>query len=248
MNICIQIEDYISPFASQLPKVETEDLIYVEKYESDSYDHWMFGSDSNSLIGKVNSHTLTVQNGATVQPSYGDNYVDLSVKGGNALISQLLDSSVTGFTLSGLVKPRTSELSTLMGVLGASSTSDGFGLFTVGEKLYATIRPQVSSWDVGIVLDPAMPVFTSISINKTAGTAVFCAYQDGMFYSKETGNLSYVNSNLPLSIGNNRYASSVNSTTQHFESIIHTKALTVSQIQALAQRMKVRQEHRGVIF
>ena len=40
MNLCFQVEGYVSPFANQLPKVQTEDLIYIEKFEEDAYGHW----------------------------------------------------------------------------------------------------------------------------------------------------------------------------------------------------------------
>ncbi|MEN8389781.1 hypothetical protein ABFP25_01190 [Acinetobacter indicus] len=249
-NLCFQVEGYVSPFAKQLPKIQTEDLIYIEKFEEDVYGHWLFGNNVGTLIDKVNSRSLIVQPGASVQPTYSDEYVSLSIKDGNALVSDLLDSAVSQFTMSGLFMPNSTNLSTIMGNLAAASgeTATGFGIFTSAGKLYATIRTQVSSWDVGIALDPVKPVFASISINKTTGIVNFVAQQAGIFYEKTTPNLNYLNAGVPFSFGNNRFPSSFTNTNKMYEGIIHDKALSIDEIKMVANRMKIRQEQRGIIF
>lgn len=252
-NLCFQVEGYVSPFAKQLPKIQTEDLIYIEKFEEDVYGHWLFGNNVGTLIDKVNSRSLIVQPGASVQPTYSDEYVSLSIKNGNALVSDLLDSAVSQFTMSGLFMPNSTNLSMIMGNLAAGSgeTATGFGIFTSAGKLYATIRTQVSSWDVGLALDPAKPVFASLSINKTTGVANFVAQQNGVFYEKTTDGtnfLNYLNAGVAFSFGNNRYPSSFTTRNKMYEGIIHDKALSIDEIKMVANRMKIRQEHHGISF
>ena len=249
-NLCIQVEDYVSPFAGQLPVIQTEDLIYIEKYETDAHGHWVFGGDSSSLIDKVNSSLLAVQAGATIQPAHFDNYLALSNIPGNALVSSIVDSAVSQFTMSGLFMPNSTNLSTIMGNLAGASgeTATGFGIFTSAGKLYATIRTQVSSWDVGLALDPVKPVFASLSINKTTGIVNFVAQQAGIFYEKTTTNLNYLNAGVPFSFGNNRFPSSFTNTNKMYEGIIHDKALSIDEMKMVANRMKIRQEQRGIVF
>lgn len=250
MNLCIEVEDYVSPFAGSLPTVSTEDLICIERFEADSYGHWLFGRNSTSLVDKVNGRALSIQAGALVQPVYSENNVQLSIKAGNALVSDLLDSSVTQFTMSGLFMPGSTDLSTIMGNLAAfgGETATGFGIFTSAGKLYATIRTQVSSWDVGLALDPLKPVFASLSINKTTGIVNFVAQQAGIFYEKTTGNLNYLNAGVPLSFGNNRYPSALTNNQKMYEGILHNRALSIGEMKSLANRVKIRQEQRGMTY
>lgn len=249
-NLCIQIEGYVSPFADQLPKVQTEDLIYIEKFEEDAYGHWLFEKDSSSLIDRVNSRSLTLQVGATVLPEYATNYVRLGAAMGNSLQSELLDSAVTGFTMSALVLPEDVSLRVLFGCLGSNDFPTGGGVFTSASKVYLTARTGVSSLDAGLALDMSKPVFVSFSINKTTGTSNLVAMQNGIIVEK-TLNGAYVASGAALSVGNNRYTTSAtyNSLRNKFyEAIIHDKALSLSEMKAIANRAKVRHANRGLTF
>lgn len=247
MNLTIQVENYVSPFATTLPKITTEDLIYIEKFEVDAYGHWLFGTDNSSLVDKVNGRSLTLQAGATVQPAYGTGYVQLTNDDGSSLQSQLLDSAVTQFTMSCVAMPENTGLSVLIGTLGSSADANGAGLFTSANKVYATVRGGVSSLDSGLALDMAKPVFVSLSVNKTTNVVNFVVQQNGVAYQK-TGATTYVDAASPISIGNSRYLSSAIYKSKFYEAIIHDKALSLNEMLLVANRAKIRQEKRGIIF
>lgn len=249
-NLCIQVEDYVSPFAGRLPSVQTEDLIYIEKYEEDSYGHWVFEKNSASLIDRVNSRSLTLQAGATVQPEYATNYLQLGAAMGNSLQSGLFDNTVTGFTMSALVQPEDTSLMILFGCLGGLDFPTGGGGFTSVSKVYLTIRTGVSSLDSGLALDMTKPVFISFSINKTTGTSNLVAMQNGIVVEK-TRNGVYVASAAALSVGNSRYTTSASYAplrNKFYEAIIHDRALSLSEMKAVASRAKTRQANRGIAF
>ncbi|MEN8390203.1 hypothetical protein ABFP25_03415 [Acinetobacter indicus] len=249
-NLCFQIDGYVSPFADQLPKVQTEDLIYIEKFEEDAYGHWLFGGTSTSLVDKVNGRTLTLQAGATVQPIYADNYVRLGAAKGQSLQSGLMDSAVDGYTISGVVQPETSDLMVLLGTLGASTEPQGAGIFTSAGKVFATGRTGVSSLDPGLALDTSKPVFVSVSVNKTSGVVNIVAMQNGVTFEK-TSTGAQVDSGTALSVGNSRYTTSATYNTlknKYYEAIIHNRALSISEMKAMANRAKIRQAKRGNAF
>jgi len=249
-NLCIQVENYVSPFSGRLPTVQTEDLIYIDRYEEDSYGHWVFGGDTGSLMDKVNLRTLSVQPGATVQPSFTANYVSLGAAKGQSLQAAINDNSYDAYTISAVVMPADTSLMNLFGTLGATDSPQGAGVFTSAGVAYVTGRTTVSSLNAGIALIPNQPVFLSFSVNLTTGVINLVALQNDVIYEK-TATGTQTPSSTPLSIGNSRYTTSAayNSLKNKFyEAIIHTKALTLNEMKAVAMRAKVRQEHRGVSF
>jgi|GEM_PF-4421017 len=248
-NLCIQVEDYVSPFAGQLPVVQTEDLIYIEKYEEDAFGHWAFGVNADSLKDKVNNRMLTVQAGSTVLPVYTENTINVSAAKGNALQSTLLDN--TAFTMAAVVKPDTTALTIIMGTLGGNDILSGLGLFVGSDgKIYLTARGGVSSVFMNFTIDNTKPAFLSLSFNPAAQQYAFVALQNDVMYEK-TGISALTPSNLPLGFGNVQYTTSTafNSIKQKFyEGILYNKALTAAELKNVAMRAKVRQEHHGVIF
>lgn len=249
-NLCFQIDGYVSPFADQLPKVQTEDLIYTEKFEEDAYGHWLFGGTSTSLVDKVNGRTLTLQAGATVQPIYADNYVRLGAAKGQSLQSGLLDSAVNGYTISGIVQPETNDLMVLLGALGANTEPQGAGIFTSANKVYATARTGVSSLESGLLLDISKPVFVSMSVDKASGVVNIVAMQNGVIFEK-TSTGAQVDLGTALSVGNSRYTTTATYNTlknKYYEAIIHNKALSIAEMKAMADRAKIRQTKRGNAF
>lgn len=258
-NLCIQVEGYVSPFAGQLPTVQTEDLIYVERYEADAYGHWLFGTDSSSLVDKVNARSLTVQAGATVQPTFSSNHVELANKNGNALISDLVDAALTDITAIFVVKTSTAGLHVIGGNLPASSstTASGSGVFVNANKSYINSKPAVANGTGSIsnatsnqVIDQVNNFLVAMSINKTTKECLIYTLQNGVessFSSAFSG--TYETSPNHISVGNGYYtASSAGPTTSFAEAIIYNKALSLAEIKAVAGRAKVRQEHRGVTF
>lgn len=249
INLLFQADDFVS--SRNLPLVQNiQDVIYVERYEEDAYGHWLFGGDSSSLVDKVNGRSLSVQAGATVQPIYEDNHVRLGAAKGQSLQSGLLDSAVTGYTISGLVQPEASDLMVLLGTLGAAAEPQGAGIFTSAGKVFATGRTGVSSLESGLLLNMSKPVFVSMSVNKTSGVVNIVAMQNGVTFEK-TSTGAQVDSGTALSVGNSRYTTTAAYNTlknKYYEAIIHDKALTLAEMKGLASRLKTRQEERGVTF
>ena len=247
-NLTIQINDYVSPFAKDLPKVASiNDLINAEKYETGAWGHWIFADNSTSLADKVNNRNLTLQSGATVQPTYSADYISLATKSGNALLTGLNDS-LSAFTQIVVVQPQSTELTVLLGNLGTISNQQGIGIFTSSSKVYLTSRTAVSSWDVGLNLDMAKPVLIGYSLDKTASTINFIAMQNDIMYTKTSPSGTFVAANTELAVGNSRYTSSSTNYIKYYESIAYNKALTLSELQAVATRSKTRLEHRGINF
>ena len=257
-NLCIQVEGYVSPFANQLPKVQTEDLIYIEKYEADAYGHWLFGTDSSSLVDKVNARNLTVQAGATVQPTFNSNYVQLANQNGNALISDLVDAALTDITAIFVVKTSTAGLHIAGGNLPTSSstTASGSGIFVSANKSYLNSKPAVangtgfiSNVTSGQVIDQVNNFLVAMSINKTTKQCLIYTMQSGIessFSSAFSG--TYENSPNHISVGNGYYTAAAGPTTSFAEAIIYDKALSVAELQAVATRAKLRQQNRGITF
>lgn len=236
---------------TELPLVSNiRDIVYVERFEEDSYEHWMYRGNTPT-VGRVNGRALTVQSGATVQPVFTDSYVSLSSTVGNALVTALLDSSVTAFTMSGLIMPETTTLAMMLGLLGATAAAPvaGFGVFVSAGAAYLTSRTSVDSLNVGAALVAGKPLFASVSIDKTTKAVKFLVQQGGVFYSKEVAGHTYIDAALPISVGNYRYGSVANTAKQrHYETIVHTRALTLSEMQGVAERMRTRQATYGVDY
>lgn len=261
-NLCFQIDGYVSPFADQLPKVQTEDLIYIEKYEEDAYGHWIFGGNSGSLIDKVNSKALTLAPSATINPTFSETGVTISVAHGNCLLSDLPDSATQNLTMCAVVKCNTTALSILLGNLPDSfnTTVSGVSVFMSANKPYLTVKPTtaqasgngIQSLTVPNDINQTQNFFIALSLDKTTKRGIIYVNQQNIELSNQStfSASAYVSSNNELSIGNRAYtASNTASNTASFaEAIIFDKALSLSEMKAVANRAKTRQTKRGNAF
>lgn len=250
--------DFVSS-RTDLPKVQNiEDIIYVETFESDAYDHWLFGKDSSSLVGKVHGRQLTLQAGATVQPSYGASYVVIGGKNGNAFLTDLVDSATQSLTLSAVVKTTDSTLVILMGNLVPTgyTLASGCGIFASMEKGYVTVKPLTSVGTGGANsitpnndIDQFDYFFIAASINKTTKTVIIYTERLGVGASNQTIWASnYEASPNKIAVGNGFYSSSTTGTLNFAEAIVFDKALNLSDLQGLAKRSKPRMKNRGITF
>lgn len=257
-NLCIQVEDYVSPFAGQLPVVQTQDLIYIEKFEADAYGHWMFGVDSSSLVDRVNARSLTLQVGATIPPVYSANHVQLANLNGNALISDLVDAAATNITAVFIAKASTAGLHIIGGNLppSASTAASGSGVFVSANKSYLNSRPlaanatgMISNVTSNQVFDQTNNVLIAISVNKTTKQCIIYTQQNGVESSTTSAYTgTYETSPNKISVGNGYYTAASGPTTSFVEAIIYDKALSVAELQAVATRAKLRQQNRGIAF
>lgn len=256
MNLSIQVDDYVSPHAAKLPKVAVEDIIYVEKYEMDSYGHWLFGGDSDSLKDKVNGKVLTMQAGATTQPIYNTNNIQLSASFGNALLTDLSDTDAQDITICGVFKVSTTTFAPLMGNLVPNSltTTSGFGFFASDNVSVFTIKPLIAASTGGFTGMTAGPLqqqsyfFISASVNKAAKKIELYTRQMGAGLSAErTWTSTYEASLNKIAIGNGYYNGNFGNINVA-EAIIYNKALTISEIELLSLRTQLRLNNRGITF
>lgn len=246
----------------QLPVLQdVEPLIPI--YENGCFGHWLLGSDSASLVDAVNGRLLTLQNGATVQPTYSDSGVTISTAVGNALLSDLTDTSSQDITMTAVVRCNVSALCILLGNLVPSNdvTESGLSAFVSSNKAYLTVKPTaasgasvngISSLTPSASINQTSNFFIAISVNKSTRSGTIFISQNStessvnVTYSSPT----YEDSVNKFAIGNSVYSSSnvISNTATFAEAIIFDKALTLTEIQAVATRSKERLSYRNIDF
>lgn len=234
-----------------------EDLI--PKYEADAYGHWLFGGSASSLVDVVNGKQLTLQSGATINPSYTENGVTISTAYGNSLLSDLTDGAAQNLTITAVVKCNNTALAVLLGNLLPTgvTTSSSCGAFVSASKAYATVKPSVSGSGALNSLTPPDNVtqtstfFIALSIDKSEKKVIIHLEQGAVDSSNEgTFTATYETSLNKIAIGNNAYTTSTSTanTATFNEAIIYNKALSLNEIRAVALRTKSRLSGRGIIF
>lgn len=259
-NLFFQATNFTSS-RSNLPTLSNiDDIIYVEKYETDAYGHWVFGTDSTSLTDKVNNRTLTVQTGATTQPTFTANTVVLAAAMGNALITDLTDSAVQSTTFCTVVKTSVTALSILVGNLvnSANTVTSGQGIFASAAQGYITVKPATANNSGGansFAPIPAVDItqtdffFISSSHDKTSKTVVIYTERLGVGGTRQTiYTANYEASANKFAVGNGYYSGGSSGTLTFAEAIIYNKALTLASIQAVATRAKKRMTNRNITF
>ncbi|HCG3529697.1 TPA: hypothetical protein NJU05_003439 [Acinetobacter baumannii] len=243
--------------AHSLPQLkDVSDLI--PQYENNAYGHWLFGGGPSSLVDVVNGRILTLQNGATVQPVYGDKTITLSTAIGNALLTDLVDSSAQSMTLCSVVKCSTTSLAILLGNLVPSSStlSSVLAAFASAGKGYLTVKPATAGGPGGISsLTPPSSIvqtsnfFIATSVDKNTKKGIIYLQQLGVESSNESSYtaVSYESSANKIGIGNVAYTGSSNTAT-YSEAIIFDNALTLAEIQNVALRSKDRMANRNISF
>lgn len=224
-----------------------------------AYAHWSFKDNSASLIDMVNGRSLTVQTGATVQPTYNQNGVTISVAMGNALISDLADTADQDVTMMAVVKCSETALSILLGNLTTSSPNSGLSAFILTGKPYLTVKPTNSSSSVDGIsslaptgnINQQQNFFVAISVNKITKKGIIYAQQAGVEMSASSSfTATYTTSPNNFALGNSSYSASTNTALKatFAEMVMYDKALTLAEIQGVALRSKERLTNRGIAF
>lgn len=233
----------------------------ISMLEKDSYAHWIFGGDSSSLIDNVNNRKLNLQSGATVQPFYSQNSVTISASAGNALLSDISDTSEQSVTLCAVVKTSSASLGILLGNLvpSNSTTSSGLSAFVSANKAYLTVKPVfsespavggIASLDSSATINQLNTFFIACSVDKQTKNGIIYVCQNDI----EASNKAIYTSNYStpinkIGIGNVAYAPASTSGSLIFnEAIIYNKALTVDQIKLVAKRSRNRMKDQGIEF
>lgn len=255
-QLFFQAKNFVSK--RSLPKLSNvDDLLPNLEYEA--YGHWVFENASSSLVDKVNNKTLTLQSGAAYTPVYSSLGVTISTAFGNALVSDLSDSSDQSVTLAAVVRCSSTALAILLGNLvpGSSTTSSGLSAFASAGKGYLTVKPAAANSVGGISsLSPSIGptqtanFFIAISVDKLTKKGIVYIKQGAVEMTNEATYTAstYESSANKYAVGNNSYTTSatLSNTATFAETVIFNKALTLSEIQAVASRAKERMNNRGI--
>ncbi|HAV3501998.1 hypothetical protein QBR50_13695 [Acinetobacter baumannii] len=256
-QLFFQAKNFVSK--RSLPKLSNvDDLLPNLEYEA--YGHWVFENSSASLVDKVNNRLLALQSGATVQPTYTESGVTISTAVGNALVSDLSDTSAQSVTLAAVVKCNNTQLAILLGNLepNSSKTSSGLSAFVSANKAYLTLKPTAAgSGGIGS-LTPASGrnqttnFFIAVSVNKATKKGIIYVQQNSAELTNEAVYTAavYESALNNFAVGNNAYTGSnapANKAT-FAEAVIFNKALTLDEIKAVATRSKDRMKNRGISF
>lgn len=257
-QLFFQAKNFVSK--RSLPKLSNvDDLLPNLEYEA--YGHWVFENTSDSLTDKVNNRLLALQNGATVQPVYSESGVTISTALGNALVSDLSDTSTQSVTETAVVKCNNTQLAILLGNLvpGDSTTSSGLAGFASAGKGYLTVKTTAAAGSRGISSlalasrhNQTTNFFIAISVDKATKKGIIYVQQNSAELTNEAVYTApvYESALNNFAFGNNAYTGSNNpaNTATFAEAIIFDKALTLDEIKAVATRSKNRMANRGIIF
>ncbi|EMO0462557.1 hypothetical protein RGN26_003827, partial [Acinetobacter baumannii] len=204
---------------------------------------------------------LALQNGATVQPVYSESGVTISTALGNALVSDLSDTSTQSVTETAVVKCNNTQLAILLGNLvpGNSTTSSGLAGFASSGKGYLTVKTTAAAGSRGISSlalasrhNQTTNFFIAISVDKATKKGIIYVQQNSAELTNEAVYTApvYESALNNFAFGNNAYTGSKNpaNTATFAEAIIFDKALTLDEIKAVATRSKNRMANRGIIF
>ncbi|WP_457792486.1 hypothetical protein [Acinetobacter baumannii] len=257
-QLFFQAKNFVSK--RSLPKLSNvDDLLPNLEYEA--YGHWVFENTSASLTDKVNKRLLTLQTGATVQPVYSESGVTISTAVGNALVSDLSDTSTQSVTETAVVKCNNTQLAILLGNLvpSNSTTSSGLAGFASAGKGYLTVKTTAAAGSRGISSlalasrhNQTTNFFIAISVDKATKKGIIYVQQNSAELTNEAVYAApvYESALNNFAFGNNAYTGSNNpaNTATFAEAIIFDKALTLDEIKAVATRSKNRMANRGIIF
>ncbi|WP_449179385.1 hypothetical protein [Acinetobacter baumannii] len=246
-QLFFQAKNFVSK--RSLPKLSNvDDLLPNLEYEA--YGHWVFENSSASLVDKVNNRLLALQSGATVQPTYTESGVTISTAVGNALVSDLSDTSAQSVTLAAVVKCNNTQLAILLGNLepSSSTTSSGLSAFVSANKAYLTLKPAAAgSGGIG-----SLTPFIAVSVNKATKKGINYVQQNSAELTNEAVYTAavYESALNNFAVGNNAYTgSNVPANKATFaEAVIFNKALTLDEIKSVAGRAKSRMDNRGISF
>ncbi|MGS8312451.1 hypothetical protein ACU69W_09980 [Acinetobacter baumannii] len=206
-------------------------------------------------------YALALQSGATVQPIYSESGVTISTAVGNALVSDLIDTSAQSVTLTAVVKCNNTQLAILLGNLvpSNSTTSSGLAGFASAGKGYLTVKPTAAAGSGGISsLTPASGhnqtsnFFIAVSVDKATKKGIIYVQQNSAELTNEAVYTApvYESALNKFAFGNNAYTGSnaPANTATFAEGVIFDKALTLDEIKAVATRSKDRMKNRGITF
>lgn len=245
-------------FRSNVATHTLSDVKALFDYEADTIAHWIFDNNSEIVLTDMDGENiLSLQSGATIQPIFSAQGVEISTKIGNALLSDIYSEVGQSLTMSLVCKMSSvTAISTpamLMGCLPTSGVGPAIWFHTsgtVGINIGVRNSPNTDL----IAIPNFMPAagqyfFVSMSIDKVSKTITGYAKNIGANSSaNRTYTVASAKSTNPIALGSSHYGNEGIVQTTFAEAMIHPRALTLTEMQELALRTANRCIKRGISF
>lgn len=232
---------------TDLPSINIDDADFLigDPYEDDAEGHWLFGTDSGSLVSRQSADTLTLQSTA---PTYFSNY--LTTAGfGNALLTPYDDALAQTMCIV-IQRPAAGGNKIICGAF--RDESEGSGIYQAGST---TTGPKMRVWNHS-AMDIAWPsgldvgewCFLALSENFPTAKEEK-SYIGGQTATQVTTGTSKTpaTTETKIAIGNayfNTYSAQTDVNVAEF--IYFASALSVAQLDAVYARSRTRMENRGI--
>lgn len=240
MSMFIRLPVTISD--STLPVIPPGDIRYLSNLEENAYEHWMFGGDAGSLVGRVNSIPLTPQGS---DPAYQSGYLTLDSEAGQGLLSGITDAELmaSGGGIMFAVVKHARYTSNPSFIFGCRDSSSGVGVafsqatspnhqisvFSASSIpiTTATVAPDVWRF-IALAFGPAWAMFSTLEVSdEIAGT--------------------YTPADREIALGNGYHASTPSGRPIHVAEFgITPGAYDLSMLQSIYHRSKARMAARGI--
>lgn len=231
----------------------------IDSFEVDALAHWIFDKNSPSVYTDLsNEKLLSLQPGATTSPLLSEQGAKISTKIGNSLLSNIYSEANEDITMSFVAKLESVSTAAstpvmLMGCLPTtgigqaiwyqSGTSAGLHFAT---RSSSTESNRIAS---GVDISSDQYFFASLSINKVSKQMTLYARNiNGEGNAIKAYTIANAKSSNPIALGSSHYGNEAITNATFEEAIIHPRALTLSEMQDLADRVATRCAKRGIIF
>lgn len=227
-----------------MPKVNVNDAIYVDRFELDSYGHWQFLGDT-PLVDRVNARMMTQKTEATVTPVFKTDGVELTSATNSGLISDFIDG-VNSYTQISVLKTNTTALTMAQGTVNTAQISSNSGVYLSSGSAHFHFKPQPTSTPPVIPLGDGEIssndfVLIAVSVNKQSRTFIGYLLNQGVESDvQRSTSFEYLNNNNNVGLGNTYYLSGNSGKLTVLETVIFDKALNLDQIKFAANRIKTR--------
>jgi hypothetical protein len=238
---------------NSLPVIPVEDYVRLRKLEeAGAYDHWIFGGDAASLVGKIGENLFTAQSDA---PIFMSSYLSISGAEGKALLSPLGEDEDQADTIavvfrhshtgSGVVVP--------FGSIGKSSDpppTSGGSPFRAGASLcFLTYRGAINSIEVpGVTIPENQWLFLCVSRRMTADGRVRLLRGGSEIVSLAGDYSGYTPAaaGRKIALGSAYFTSNAAHTIDFAEAVIFNRELAEDEIEGVYTRAKERMAARGI--
>lgn len=240
----------ILPFViddSTLPVIPEEDIERLGFIvEPGAYDLWVFGGNSDSLVGAQSGRALTPQSST---PAFEGNHMVMSTGVGNALLSDFPDSSDAADTVCIVARLDDLSGSSILMTMGNLDPSDGYGSFVGSGGEFSGVSRGAfgSATNIGVECPEGEWFFWAVSRSMSAPTRQVITMMGDLGNNTRSSGSAYSPSANPVAIGNGWNSATHRTRDMRVaELIIFPSALNLAQMQQVYERSKLRMAARGI--